>query len=483
MPRMSRPLSDDALERTATLSPSQTETLVEATRPARPERIGRFVVEDELGRGGMGVVYRALDPLLGRPVAVKLVAGQGGGSEGRTRLLREAQAIAQLQHPNVVAVHDVGEHEGQVYLAMEFLTGRTLREWQSGKGPRERLEAYLSAGRGLVAAHAVGLVHRDFKPDNVSVDDSGRVRLLDFGLARAAEGAQGPPVPLPPDSGPLALDSALTVAGTVMGTPAYMAPEQIDGLVAGPAADQFSFCASLWEALTRRRPFDGHDLDSLRAAQAKGPPPPPDTGWRRAVLAVLARGLAEFPEDRFPTLQACLEAVTKAAGDTRFDLEVGRHQRRLFLVAATIAGIVVEAGFQVGYVPIPKTADALVPLGLVGVVLVGSILALGYKVLTSTDINRRIAILVGATVALSTVNRLVGAHFDADVDHVLATDMVLMGALFIGGTSRQARWFAAGAAIQLVSAFVAAAVPGWGPHVFTADVLVTSALLAWFWER
>jgi serine/threonine protein kinase len=127
---MSDPTESDPLERTATINPSQAASLVAATRVDRPERIGRFMVEAEVGRGGMGVVYRAMDPLLGRPVAVKLLSRQDGGTAGRARLLREAQAIAQLQHPHVVAVHDVGEHEGQVYLAMEFLAGRTLRDWQ-----------------------------------------------------------------------------------------------------------------------------------------------------------------------------------------------------------------------------------------------------------------------------------------------------------------------------------------------------------------
>lgn len=486
--RVTRPTDSDALERTATISPSQSEALVAATRTSMPDRIGRFVVEGEVGRGGMGVVYRAVDPLLGRPVAVKLLARQDGGTEGRARLLREAQAIAQLQHPNVVAVHDVGEHDGQVYLAMEFLAGSTLRSWLRDRAPREILTAFLQAGRGLAAAHAAGLVHRDFKPDNVLVDAMGHVKLLDFGLARAAGTNEGAPAPVPDApvgsaSGPLSLDGTLTVAGTIMGTPAYMAPEQLDGRPAGPAADQFAFCAAVWEALTGRRPFDGHDVASLRAAIERGPPPSPLRGWRRAVLSVAARGLAVEPGARHASLDACLDALSSAAGDHRFDLEVGRRQRRWMLGTIVACGVAAEFGFATGALPYPTTARELLPLALATVFVVAAPLTLLRQAFATTDVNRRIGLMAAGTAGISLLNRLVGARFEASVPHILATDLLLIGALSLALTNPRARWFGLAAAVQLAAAAACTAVPQNAVHVFTASVLGTTALMAWFWER
>lgn len=484
--RVIRPTDSDALERTATISPSQSEALVAATRGSMPDRIGRFIVEGEVGRGGMGVVYRAVDPLLGRPVAVKLLARQDGGTEGRARLLREAQAIAQLQHPNVVAVYDVGEHDGQVYLAMEFLAGSTLRTWLRDRPPREVLMAFLHAGRGLAAAHAAGLVHRDFKPDNVLVDATGHVKLLDFGLARAAgtdTGAPAPGAPVGPASGPLSLEGALTVAGTIMGTPAYMAPEQLDGRPAGAAADQFAFCAAVWEALAGSRPFEGHDVASLRAAIERGPPPSPLRGWRRAVLSVAARGLAVAPGARHVSLEACLDAVSSAAGDHRFDLEVGRRQRRWMLGTIVACGVAAEAGFATGTLPYPTTARELLPLALATVFVVAAPLTLLRQAFAATDVNRRIGLMAAGTAGISLLNRLVGARFEASVPHILATDLLLIGALSLALMNTRARWFGLAAAVQLAAAAACTAVPQNAVHVFTASVLGTTALMAWFWER
>src|SRR4051812_8285324 len=153
--------------------------------------IGRYVVLDELGAGGMGVVYKAYDPELERPIALKLLHEEGRSGAFRERLLREAQALARLSHPHVVAIHDVGTFGESVFIAMEFVEGKTLRQWLQAE-PRSRraiLDIFLAAGEGLAAAHAAGLIHRDFKPDNVMVGDDGRVRVFDFGLARAADSA------------------------------------------------------------------------------------------------------------------------------------------------------------------------------------------------------------------------------------------------------------------------------------------------------
>nr|WP_276603709.1 serine/threonine-protein kinase [Nannocystis pusilla] len=233
------------------------------------ETIGRFTVLDRLGSGAMGAVYSAYDPKLDRKIALKLLhtRSQDNSSRGNTRLLREAQAMARLSHPNVVVVHDVGTHRQDVFLAMEFIRGKTLQAW-SEERPRswqEVVATYRQAGAGLAAAHAAGLVHRDFKPANAMVGEDGRVRVLDFGLCatttariepnlRAGSGAELP----------------LWVGREFVGTPAYMSPEQFRAEVVGAASDQFSFCVALYEALYGQRPFAGETTQSIALSVGYG---------------------------------------------------------------------------------------------------------------------------------------------------------------------------------------------------------------------
>ncbi len=254
----------------------------EAPRPRDPsaealERgaaVGRYVILDRIGAGGMGVVYAAYDPELDRRVALKLLRTDRFAAPGHLRLLREAKALARLTHPNVVAVHDAGTFGDQVFVAMELVEGETLRQWleAGARSWREVLDRLLAAGRGLAAAHAAGLVHRDFKPENVLLGRDGRVRVVDFGLAKAlADAAEEPAAP---DSGG-ELASPLTEWGAVLGTPAYMAPEQIRGIAADARSDQFSFCVALYEALYGERPFGkGPRETPSRGARLRGPPAP-----------------------------------------------------------------------------------------------------------------------------------------------------------------------------------------------------------------
>jgi tetratricopeptide (TPR) repeat protein len=313
----------------------------------RGQTIDRFVVLGLVGRGGMGEVYAAYDPELDRKVAIKLLRTRGDAADGKTRLLREAQAIAKLQHPNVVVVYDVGTFGESVFLAMEFVEGRTVGGWlEAGVGPRpprEILGVYVAAGRGLAAAHAAGLVHRDFKPDNVMVTTDGQVRVMDFGLARHVNDAPDePPPPLPvsgaetigetfdptfdpeatadlrkaklPDGGPSSgkyLSLKLTQTGAMLGTPAYMSPEQFTGRPTDARTDQFSFCVALYEALYGARPFEGDTFVALMTSVTKGAvkAPPAKTrvpGWVRRILL---RGLATDPAARFPSMTALLAAL------------------------------------------------------------------------------------------------------------------------------------------------------------------------------
>jgi eukaryotic-like serine/threonine-protein kinase len=278
----------------------------------RGDCIGRYVVIDFLGAGGMGAVYAAYDPELDRKIAVKVMLGHGLGHEERIRLVREAQALARLQHPNVVAVYDAGEHGGRVFVAMEFVRGCTLSTWLKKHRPsRDAItRVFAEAGRGLAAAHAERLVHRDFKPDNVMLDlrdaEIERVRVMDFGLARAHASTE--PTLEDPSPSPSTLSAELTQAGTVMGTPAYMAPEQFAAGEVDARTDQFSFCIALYEAFVGRRPFAGDSVAELatNVCSASAVTIPPRAKVPAHLRRVLVRGLSKQREDRFPSMHELL---------------------------------------------------------------------------------------------------------------------------------------------------------------------------------
>jgi WD40 repeat protein len=278
--------------------------------PAFPvSRIGRFAVTGILGSGGMGVVLEARDPELDRSVAIKVLHA----SRDDARLQREAQAMAKVAHPNVVAVYEVGRVEDRVYLAMERVEGATLRSWMSRERSwRTIVEMFVAAGRGLVAAHDLGLVHRDFKPENVLVGTDGRPRVADFGLVmRVTRMVQAGDEPL---------TRSLTFEGSAVGTPAYMAPEQWLGEDVDASVDQFSFCVSLWEALHDQLPFEGTTSGELRAAVIAGRERAvADTEIPRWLDSALRRGMAREPARRWPSLRALLDELsTKLAPRSRW---------------------------------------------------------------------------------------------------------------------------------------------------------------------
>ncbi len=280
--------------------------------------VGRFVVLERVGSGGMGVVYRAYDPELNRPVALKLLPPQSVHSDAQAdRLLREASALARLNHPNVVTVHDAGRSGDEVFVAMELVDGVDLGTWVvehphgGGKPDRARLGIALDhlqqAGQGLAAAHRVDLVHRDFKPANVLIGADGRVRVADFGLALPM--ADSPSIPdgvLAPEqtsgSGPGLVQTA---SGLVLGTLRYMAPEQRAGETVDQRADQFAFCVTAWEVLLGAHPWPQHvATDAPPKAPADAPP------W---IAAALARGLQSDPARRYHSMDELLVALRPAA--------------------------------------------------------------------------------------------------------------------------------------------------------------------------
>jgi len=283
--------------------------------PHEPSTIGRFQVLRVVGAGGMGVVYAARDPQLDRTVALKLLRPAQLGPASQQRLLREAQAMARLQHPNVLAVYDAGVHASQVWIAMEYEGGGTLGDWLRAAPRRwsEVVEVLAQAGRGLAAAHAAGLVHRDFKPANVLVG-GGRIRISDFGLARLGEEALAD-VERTADEHAGALAEPMTRTGVVLGTPAYMAPEQLAGGQASARSDQFAFCVVLFEALHGHRPFRGDDLAQLREALQRGAIVRSTRPVPRRLQALLGRGLQVDPERRFASMDALLAELARVRGD------------------------------------------------------------------------------------------------------------------------------------------------------------------------
>ena len=306
-----------------------------SVEPVQGLLIGRYMVISQLGAGAMGVVFAAFDPELNRKVALKLLKHHGG-EHANARLQREAQSLAKLVHPNVVSVFDVGLHHAHLFVAMEFVEGQTLGKWMSAtESPRpwrEILAVFMDAGRGLAAAHEVGLIHRDFKPDNVMVGEDGRVRVMDFGLAR--EDGEGSDAGALADlRGPVA---KLTQTGAMLGTPAYMSLEQFEAGEVDARTDQFGFCVALYEALYGERPFAGETIaDLLRSLQREEIRPAPQganvPSWLREVVI---RGLARDTAARWPSMHALLDALADDPGPRR---------RRRIVVGATVATLLVGA--------------------------------------------------------------------------------------------------------------------------------------------
>jgi len=318
--------------------------LARALAPLEPgARVGRYQILGSVGRGGMGEVFAAYHPDLDRRIALKVVHESAGETaERQARLLREARSIARLQHPNVVAVYDAGTLADRVYVAMEFIEGVTMDRWLAAepRSWRQVLDVFIAAGRGLAAAHAAGVVHRDFKPQNVMIARDGSVRVMDFGLARmTSDETAVSPILLA-----LTADTArepvqtVTRAGTIVGTPAYMAPEQFRGEAADARSDQFSFCVALYEALFGERPFAGENLLSLTMNVTEGELRLPRAAKRAEIplwiRRPLLRGLRGDPGQRHPTMAGLIEALER---------DPAIRRRRSIGTGAIVAAVIASA--------------------------------------------------------------------------------------------------------------------------------------------
>ncbi len=323
----------------------------------RGTSVGRYVIIDFIDAGGMGAIYQAFDPELNRPVALKLLSIKTDKQRSlkdqetdRSRMLREAQALAQLTHPNVVTVYDVGEYQDSIFIAMEFVQGSDLNEWRKENNPSldEVLAKVIDAGKGLAAAHQAGIIHRDFKPGNMIVGEDGRVRVLDFGLARAAGTADKKKAAAEAqervsaitrsgsESSKNMLSGSLTQDGLLVGTISYMAPEQMDQNPVDERSDQFSFCITLYEALYGCKPFAGTKVRQLfRRMKRESFVRPLDTKVPQWLDDVLVRGLSFNHEDRFASMDELMEALQ--SDPEILHRELRDKRKRMVMVVGSIS--------------------------------------------------------------------------------------------------------------------------------------------------
>lgn len=448
---------------------------------AMPERIGRYTVDRVLGEGGMGVVYAAHDPTLGRTVALKLVRG-GASAASRARLLREAQAMARIASPFVVPVYEVDVAGHDVFVAMEHVDGVTLAEWLDTASPSDEaiVRRFVEAGRGLAAAHEAGVLHRDFKAANVLIGADQRARVVDFGLARGARFSTDDGT----SSSQALLDDGLTAHGAIMGTPGYLSPEHFSGAFV-PASDQWSYCAALYRALFSRLPCAGDSIAAMREAVSRGPAPPPslraaelDPSLTDAVL----RGLSPDPSARWPSMTAlvdALEATIALSSDADPRAFMRQKRRALSIVGALgtlnyVVQIARTKGRFDNYVIFQSIAIALVVFLIVCAVL--------RKTLFATRHNRALLFCFGLTLGSMVVHRAYAIARNLETDDVLRVDALVALALSALGAVTLERWLWGTAAV-MAGYLALSALGSLATHaLFPLTLLASVALAVWNWR-
>lgn len=433
------------------------------------QQIGRYTVLSPLGEGGFGQVFLAFDENLKRKVALKALYGETDEAQ-RQRFRREGEALAALAHPNVIAVFDVVEHQGSVVLAMEFVPGQTLTDWALGKGWRELLGGFLQAARGLAAAHESGMVHRDFKPDNVLVGTDGRARVADFGLAARAGPDEPPGARTAPDGAASdsssALDAELSVAGLVMGTPFYMAPEVRAGDRATEASDQFSFFRAL-QHLLEGRPRGEQDDDV--------------PAW---VDALIVRGLSERQEMRWPDMAAVVRELEARLG-VRPELD---PRRGMVLRRALLSGMMVFGLGATGLALAVAGDAALEPKVLLGLgvwqfSVAAAFIFFGARVLASAVVGQRVAAVIGMAVTAMLFNRVMAYLWGMPGERVLATDLLLTALACFAGALFAHRWLRIAAATCASAALVSARWPALAAAAFMLSIASMMVLALVFLRR
>jgi serine/threonine protein kinase len=468
-------------------------SLITSEGLARGARVGRYTVLSLIGRGGMGEVYAAYDPQLDRRVALKLLSPRYGRENVRaeTRLLREARAIARLSHPNVIAVYDAGTVGDRIFVAMEYVDGQTLASWLAAerRSQAEILQVFLGAAYGLAAAHASGLVHRDFKPQNVMVARDGTARVTDFGLVQrlhadgdADEWGAGPGMD---DGADGAHDLTLTRTGEVIGTPLYMSPEQFKLEPTDARTDQFSFAVALYQALHGAHPFwtdDGSGVARLRENVVAGRirPGSAAVGVPAWIQRVLVRGLAVSPDARWPSmadLAAELERLLRPERER--DPTIGSRERTLLCGAMAVLGVV---GLVVLDLLRRSSHTAATTRLLVTPTIALTLHAVAAWIwrrrLLANEFTRKVvamAWLGGITVVL---HRLMAFRFGEAVPAVLAVDLLVLGLEQVIAAVLLERWFGLAALLFFGGAGVAVLAPAQALHAMLGSVIAAYAVVA-----
>jgi predicted Ser/Thr protein kinase len=456
----------------------------------RSFRHGRYTILREIGSGAMATVYAAYDRQLDRKIAIKVIRDR------RTRGQREAQASAKIRHPNVVQIHETGTHNGQDFIAMELVEGVTLTAWQSQRRRNvyDTLAIYAQAGRGLAAAHRAGIVHRDFKPDNVIVDAHGHPRVTDFGLARLVDApAERPRVVV----APLPAGECSTQRDTLVGTPAYMAPEQFVRADVDSRADQFSLCAALYEAVYGVRPIAGETVEELRLnAQAGCIQAPTEQRPAPAALhAVLLRGLALDPDDRWPSVDELvdrLDALTEQlAWPSVHELVDGlaafqghsapprpRVRPPLVIIAALCAAFGVPAGLRLGEAA--KERWALLAVSVASSLVVSLMVLLARRAIQGDELRRRLLALTLVGGLGSVFTRALALASRYSLEQTLVFEMSELGLLCLAAAPLIAPVLGVGCGILWSAAIaVALGAPALPTTALAATLVAVPFLVAW----
>jgi hypothetical protein len=405
----------------------------------------------------MGEVFVAYDEELDRKVALKILHTTPSGAVQRQQTLREARAAARISHPNVISVYEVGESDGHIYIAMEYVEGESLDAWQAqgSHAWTETLAIYLDAGAGLLAAHQAEVVHRDFKPDNILLGTDGRPRVVDFGLARLNLPPElleaAPDGSAPPEA---EVSGRLTLPGIISGTPGYMSPEQYRGGDVDHRSDQWSFCAALFEALYGYLPFPTKN-QSLRAyaesVRAEARPPPSDTKVPEDVHRVLMRGLSADPADRFPSLAELLDTLSQEHQD---NAAAGKLARARFYRTLLVAIIFIFAWVQyrqsqrgISY------RDALTISGItVAIVLLGGIWR--RRSLLHHRFHRYLWGIILFNLVQQGLQRALGWHYHLPITQVFSFEMVVLAGSLAIVAWTEIPWLAFSPAIPLLFGFL-----------------------------